>query len=47
MFASHTDVPIISRVEAKRETIATECVMENTNIDDYQRRKTQDKTINY
>ena len=47
MFANHKDVSTISRVEAKRETIATQTVMENMNIDDYQRPKTQDQTIIY
>ena len=39
MRANHKDVSNISRVEAKREPIATQAVMENMN-DDHQRRKT-------
>ena len=45
MFASHEDVSNMSCVEDKRETIAIATVMENMNIDNYHRRKTQDRTM--
>ena len=44
--ANHKDMSNILRVEAKRETIAIQDVLENMNFDDYQRPETQDRAIN-